>query len=47
MSAPLPVGVHVIHLYEPYIIPAGAYPPIPDGFGLIFDNTWTVTVVGD
>jgi hypothetical protein len=37
-------GVHVIHLYEPIIIPAGAYSGLPDGIGLIYDNTWTVTV---
>jgi hypothetical protein len=41
---PLSPGVHTIHLYEPYIIPPGAYPPLPLGFGLIYDNTWTITV---
>jgi hypothetical protein len=44
VSAPLTPGVHVIHLYEPYIIPAGAYEAIPDGFGVIYDNTWIITV---
>ena len=44
---PLPPGRHVIHLYEPYILAPGAYPPIPDGFGQIFDNTWIVTVSPD
>lgn len=42
---PLPVGQHVIHLYEPIIIPAGAYPGLPAGYGVIFDNTWRVTVL--
>jgi hypothetical protein len=44
VARPLPPGKHVIHLYEPYIIAAGAYPPLPDGFGVIYDNTWIVTV---
>jgi hypothetical protein len=36
VSPPLKPGVHVIHLYEPYILP---------GFwGIIYDNTWIVTV---
>jgi len=34
---PLSVGRHVIHLYEPLI-----YPSL--GLGLIYDNTWIVTV---
>ena len=33
---PLSVGVHVLHLDEPYILPGY--------FGAIFDNTWVVTV---
>ena len=45
VGEPLSVGKHVIHLYEPEIIPAGATPIFPDGFGLIFDNTWNVTVL--
>lgn len=44
VSPPLSVGVHVIHLYEPYILPAGAYPGLPDGIGLVYDNTWIITV---
>ena len=44
VSTPLTPGVHTIHLYEPYIIPAGAYPGAPAGFGTIYDNTWIVTV---
>ena len=44
VSMPLSVGVHTIHLYEPFVIPAGTYPNWP-GFGVIYDNTWTVTVV--
>jgi hypothetical protein len=44
VSPPLTPGVHVIHLYEPYIIPAGAYEGAPDGFGVIYDNTWVITV---
>ena len=41
---PLTPGRHVIHLYEPFIIPAGAYPGLPDGFGVIYDNTWVIRV---
>ncbi len=37
VSLPLPVGKHVIHLYEPYIIPSF-------NIGVIYDNTWIVTV---
>jgi hypothetical protein len=44
VTHPLPPGRHEIRLYEPYIIPAGAYAPLPDGFGVIYDNTWIVTV---
>ena len=36
VGRPLPVGVHRIHLYEPYIVPGM--------FGTIFDNTWIITV---
>jgi hypothetical protein len=42
---PLTPGVHVIKLYEPYIILPGDYPLFPDGYGLIYDNTWIVTVL--
>jgi hypothetical protein len=45
VSPPLSVGVHVIHLYEPYLIKPGDYSGLPGGLGLIYDNTWTVTVV--
>jgi hypothetical protein len=44
VSPPLPVGRHVIHLDEPLIIPPGAYSGLPDGIGLIYHNTWIVTV---
>ncbi len=43
VSPPLAVGVHTIHLYESFIIPAGAYERFSGG--LIYDNTWTITVV--
>jgi hypothetical protein len=33
VSPPLPVGVHVIHLYETYSL-----------FAVVYDNTWIVTV---
>lgn len=36
VSPPLKPGVHVIHLYEPYILPGL--------WGIIYDNTWIVTV---
>jgi len=42
---PLSVGRHVIHLYEPLIIPVGGYYQFPAGYGVIFDNTWIVTVL--
>lgn len=44
VSPPLTPGTHVIHLYEPLIFPAGAYAGLPAGLGLIYDNTWIVTV---
>ena len=34
---PLKKGRHVVHLYEPYIIPGFS-------FGIIYDNTWEITV---
>lgn len=34
---PLKKGKHIVHLYEPYIIPGFS-------FGLIYDNTWEITV---
>ena len=43
-SPPLTPGRHVIHLYEPLIIPKGAYSGLPDGMGVVYDNTWIVTV---
>ncbi len=44
VSPPLPVGKHVIKLYETIIIPPGDYPLYPNGLGLIYDNTWNITV---
>ena len=44
VGLPLSKGVHIIHLYEPITIPAGAYIGLPAGLGLIYDNTWIVTV---
>ncbi len=44
LCLPLTPGVHVIHLYEPFVIPASVYPPPWTGFGVIYDNTWIVTV---
>jgi hypothetical protein len=41
---PLSVGRHVIHLDEPLIIPVGGYYQFPSGYGVIYDNTWVVTV---
>ena len=38
VSPPLSVGTHVIKLYEPYIIES------PIAYGVIYDNTWIVTV---
>jgi hypothetical protein len=39
VSRPLPLGRHVIHLYEPYIVNSVGF-----SFGVIYDNTWIVTV---
>ena len=39
VSQPLSVGMHVIHLYEPYLIDS---PPF--SIGVVYDNTWIVTV---
>jgi hypothetical protein len=44
VSPPLTPGRHVIHLSEPFILPAGEYPGAPAGFGMVYDNTWIVTV---
>jgi hypothetical protein len=44
VGKPLSPGKHVIRLYEPFIIPAGAYPGMPAGFGTVYDNTWIITV---
>jgi hypothetical protein len=44
VSPPLTPGRHMIHLYEPLIIPKGAYAGVPDGLGVVYDNTWIVTV---
>lgn len=41
VAHPLSPGVHVMTLYEPYII--SGVPGIAD-FGVIYDNTWTITV---
>ena len=41
MSPPLPVGDHVIHLYEQYVLDnyLGMF-----SFGVIYDNTWRIHV---
>ena len=44
VGTPLLPGIHVIHLHEPLILNPGDYPGLPDGIGVIFDNTWTITV---
>ena len=44
VSPPLTPGKHEIHLYEPLIFAAGAYSGLPDGMGMIYDNTWIITV---
>ena len=41
VSPPLSVGTHVMHLYEPYIIDSHSF---PYQIGVIYDNTWRVTV---
>jgi hypothetical protein len=41
---PLSPGRHVIHLYEPLIVPVGGYYQLPNGYGVIYDNTWVITV---
>ena len=44
VSLPLTPGVHVIHLVEPIILEPGDYVGLPDGLGVVYDNTWIVTV---
>jgi len=44
VGLPLTPGVHVIQLYEPIIFQPGDYEGLPDGLGLVYDNTWIVTV---
>jgi hypothetical protein len=44
VSPPLTAGTHVIQLYVPLIIEAGTYVGLPDGLGIVYDNTWIVTV---
>jgi hypothetical protein len=39
---PLPVGTHVLHLYEPYIHAPNS--GLPYNVGTIYDNTWNITV---
>jgi hypothetical protein len=41
VSPPLSVGMHVIHLYDPYIIDS---PTFPYQIGVIYDNTWIIRV---
>ena len=46
VGEPLSVGRHVIHLYETLIAPAGTPGSVPPlGIGVIYDNTWIVTVL--
>ena len=46
VGEPMSVGRHVIHLYETLIAPDGAAPAVPPGgIGVIYDNTWIVTVL--
>ncbi|MBI4606863.1 MAG: hypothetical protein HY721_33275 [Planctomycetes bacterium] len=40
VSPPLPVGEHVLKLYEPYIVDD----VLGFSFGVIYDNTWKITV---
>jgi len=44
VGEPLSVGRHVIHLYESLVFQPGDTPVLPDGYGIIFDNTWVITV---
>lgn len=44
VSPPLTPGTHEIRLYEPLIFKAGDYPGLPAGLGMIYDNTWIITV---
>jgi hypothetical protein len=41
---PLTPGTHVIHLYEPVIFQVGDYAGLPNGLGMVYDNTWFITV---
>ncbi len=42
VALPLPVGEHIMRLYEPYII--ADPPPGIGAFGVVYDNVWTITV---
>lgn len=44
VSPPLSVGKHTIHLYEVFSVPPFAEWPGFPGFGVIYDNTWVITV---
>jgi len=44
VGLPLSPGVHTIHLYEPIIFEPGDYAGLPGGLGMVYDNTWIVTV---
>jgi len=45
VALPLPPGEHTMTLYEPYII--ADPPPGIARFGVIYDNTWTITVTAE
>jgi hypothetical protein len=41
---PLSKGTHTLTLRSSLILPAGVYPNVPDGFGFVYENSWTITV---
>lgn len=42
---PLTPGTHTLTLRSSLSLPPGGYPNVPDGLGVIFENTWTIQIV--
>lgn len=41
---PLTPGTHQVTLRSSLFLPPGGYPNVPDGLGVIFENTWTIHI---
>ena len=44
VSPPLPPGTHILYLYVPLILKPGDSAAFPTGLGMVYVNTWVVTV---